>query len=167
MSFHLPGLACRRGSHCLQAQGCDTKKEQKFVHICSSAGPVQGEGKSLTVTFQGACQVAVLMPTALCRDLCLKQTCSDRGGTKSLKPIPGWCWQGGRSVQQPGFPEQPGGWHTGSSSQPKGRPWRLGPQPVWAARLCAGSRPSLLNPERPGGEKPTHKWEQLSEVGPG
>lgn len=92
---------------------------------------------------------------------------TDRGGTKSLKPIPGWCWQGGRSVQQPGFPEQPGGWHTGSSSQPKGRPWRLGPQPVWAARLCAGSRPSLLNPERPGGEKPTHKWEQLSEVGPG
>lgn len=80
MSFHLPGLACRRGSHCLQAQGCDTKKEQKFVHICSSAGPVQGEGKSLTVTFQGACQVAVLMPTALCRDLCLKQTCSQIEG---------------------------------------------------------------------------------------
>lgn len=68
------------GSHCLQAQGCDTKKEQKFVHICSSAGPVQGEGKSLTVTFQGACQVAVLMPTALCRDLCLKQTCSQIEG---------------------------------------------------------------------------------------
>lgn len=124
--------------HPLAVTGCRHKgvKPRGSRSLCtstSSARPVQGEGNSLAVTSQGTCQGAVLMPNSTVKRPLLKAhlfTERERGSKEPEGPIPGWCWQGGRSVLQPGFPEQPGGWHTGSSSRPKGPPRHLGPQPV-------------------------------------